>query len=116
MLDGNRPPYRMFIDLGVPWQPEKEQGMENKVTHMCTQRRKERDGGHGDIGDKPRTNNKSSRGTRCVSKAQCCFGVFLFLFFAVLYLWMQVFVDNPTVINSYLKRLICYLKSHYKYV
>lgn len=21
MLDGNRPPYRMFIDLGVPWQP-----------------------------------------------------------------------------------------------
>ena len=24
---------------------------------------------------------------------------FLFLFFAVLYLWMQVFVDNPTVIN-----------------
>lgn len=24
---------------------------------------------------------------------------FLFLFFAVLYLWIQVFVDNPTVIN-----------------
>ena len=21
MLDGNRPSYRMFIDLGVPWQP-----------------------------------------------------------------------------------------------
>ena len=24
MLDGNRPPYRMFIDPGVPWQSEKK--------------------------------------------------------------------------------------------
>ena len=34
MLDGNRPPYRMFIDPGVPWQSEKKKASE--VMILCT--------------------------------------------------------------------------------
>lgn len=60
MLDGNRPPYRMFIDLGVLWQPEKKRiGYGKTRLHTCAHREEgKRDGGHGDIGDKPRTTIK----------------------------------------------------------
>lgn len=61
MLGGNRPPYRMFIDLGVPWQSEKKNNSIWKIRlHICTQREgeKERYGGHGDIGEKPKTTIK----------------------------------------------------------
>lgn len=44
MLDGNRPPYRMFIDLGVPWQPEKKKNRIWKISlHTCTHREGERE-------------------------------------------------------------------------
>lgn len=43
MLDGNRPPYRMFIDLGVPWQPEKKNRVWKTRLHTCAHREGERE-------------------------------------------------------------------------
>ena len=44
MLGGNRPPYRMFIDLGVPWQSEKKNNSIWKIRlHTCTQREGEKE-------------------------------------------------------------------------